>query len=327
MATVNKKGKVFAMLSGIVIGLILAIIVLVVVCVVFFHKNTNVPNTDPQATVDSVIEEPEQGENEPTQDALAPEQDVAVDTPVCTLYYPAKWKDRVRVEQVDLGYGYVARFFGSSNGNEAELFSILFGEGTEKSARIGAVIQNGIAMDVHLEIADFSEDHNWDTTTVDELMAMQTDADYLIGRLKENVFFQNQETPEEDIVPDTSDASLKTPYGTLHYSGEWKDAVTWDISTEKDICTVSVMESFSGMKAPVFILSFNNPEDMGFQMGTLHQKDRDVAVCVTLCDFPQGNTWTDSEKNLFLKLQEQAYDMLERFAEDNSSYTSVFEME
>lgn len=329
MKTGNKRGKVFAVLSGVVIGLIMAIIVLIAVCAVFFYKGTSEPNAELHATVDPVIEEPTepiQDELEPMQEVV-PVQEIEVDTPVCTLYYPGKWNDSIRTEQIDLGYGYEVRFYGTSHGNEVELFSVLFGEGSERSTRVGAMVQNGIATDIYLEIVDSDLDHTWDAATTDEIQAMQADADYLIGKLKENVFFQAQEIKEEDTVPDTSDAALETPYGTLYYSGEWKDAVTWDISIDKDICTVSVMESFSGVKAPVFILSFNNPEDTGFRMGTLHHKGRDVAVCLTLCDFPQENNWSDLERNLFLKLQEQAYTMLENFAEDNSSYTSVLTME
>ena len=134
------------------------------------------------------------------------------------------------------------------------------------------------------------------------------------------------ERKEEEIVPDISDAVLETPYGTLRYPGEWKDAVSWEISSDEDICTVSVTETFSGKNAMLFVLGFGNPDDEGFQMGTLDYNGRDVPVCLTLCDFPQESNWSDSDRNLFIALQEQAYNMLERFAED-SAYTSILTME
>lgn len=62
--------------------------------------------------------------------------------------------------------------------------------------------------------------------------------------------------------------------------------------------------------------------ESGFRMGTLNDQGGDIAVCLTLYDVPQDAGWTDTERNLFLTLQEQAFTMLERLAED-SRYTSI----
>lgn len=324
----NNRGRVFSLLTGVIIGLVLALLVLVILCAVFFYKGSNKPIEEPtDAVATGSVTEPGADVTQPTDEPTAdPQEDMAVVTPFCTLYYPGKWNDSIRTEQLDLGYGHAVHFYGSSCGRETELFSVLFGFDTEASTCIGTVMQNGISTDVNVEITAFAADDSWDADAVREITAMQKDADYLIDKLKKDSYFQLPETEEENVVPDVSDAVLQTPYCTLYYPGQWKDAVSWDITSDDDICTVAFKENFSGKNVTVFTLSFNNPEDTGFQMGTLNHKGREIAVCLTLCDFPQNENWDDAERNLFLTLQEQAFNMLEKLAAD-SHYTSILSME
>ena len=326
MNSTNQRGKTGTLLLGIIIGLVLAILVIAILCGVFFWKASKEPATVPpaenvpaQTQTPAPAPEQEQQTTEPAgETADAAQSDMTVETPYCTLAYPGKWNTQVRAEQIDSGDGYTVNFYGTSQDKEVMLFSVLFGKDAERSERIGAIVQNGIATEVGLDRKTLSG-----KAATEELLAMQADAEYLVERLKANLYFQLPEGADEELIPDLSDAAVETPYGTLYYSGEWKDAVSWEVSSEGAVCTVSFAETFSGTNAPAFILCFGDPENTGFQMGTLEHNGSEVPVCLTLCDFPEGNTWSDSDRSLFLMIQEQAYNMLEKFAEE-APYTSVF---
>jgi len=286
-----------------------------------FGHRSNESVTEPKEA-ETILQTEEPTDNQETTESTAGpvevlQPDMVIETPFCTLAYPGKWNDQVRIEQVDSGMVYAVNFYGTSQGKETALFSVLFGQRTENAALVGAMVQNGIAMDVSIEMAVLED------SVAEEILAMQADVDYLLGKLTENMFFQAPEMEDDVLIPDLSDAVVETPYGTLYYPGEWKDVVTWEVSSEYGICTVSFAESFTGKNAELFILSFGNPDDTGFQMGTLHHDGLEIPVYLTLCDFPQGNDWDDSQTSLFLTLQEQVYDMLEKFAEE-AAYTSIF---
>ena len=334
MSKYYKKKKQTGLVTGIIIGAAVSSLLFLMIYFVFLRGNTNTPTENPQGITDMRETEPAQKDTlppapettEPSEETkpegTEPLADLEVMTPFCTLYYPGEWSSNVRSEQQDQGYGYAVRFYGSAGGQETELFSVFFGYGTDDAEYVGTHMKGGISTDVYVEIADFDPDNSWDGAAAAEIYAMQVDADYLVEKLEEELFFQMPEDEELETVPDLSDAVLETPYCTLYYPGEWKDAVSWEITSEGDSCMIAFTGLISGQNMPVFAVTFNDPEDTGFRMGTWNDQGRDIAVCLTLYDFPQDQSWGETERNLFLTLQEQAFTMLEKLTED-SRYTSI----
>lgn len=343
MSKYNKKKNHTGLVTGMIIGAAAASVLFLTVYFVFLRGEANTPGGDPQGTTDiretgsgqetedvsgntmePIFEPVEPSGTSGAETTDVPQEDMKVETPYGTLYYPGKWSGSVRTEQADLGYGYAVHFYGTVNEQEVALFSVLFGHSSADAAYIGSVMNGGVSTDVYVEAVTFSPDDSWNTADAEEIRAMQSDTDYLIRKLQAEPYFQMPMDEETVTVPDLSDAALETPYCTLYYPGEWKDAVSWEITSDGDICFVEFTGTFSGQSAAIFTVTFNEPESMGFRMGTLNDQGREIAVCLTLCDFPQDANWGDSERNLFLTLQEQAFTMLEKLKED-SRYTSILD--
>lgn len=319
----NNKAKVGTLLSGVVLGLLMAVVVLVIVCIVFMRTNPAAPVEGAMQTqpVEETVADATEAATDSQQEELAqPLLEMAIETPYCTLYYPGKWVDVVKTEAVDLGYGYQVQFYGVDGKKEINLFSVQFGAEDTSAEPVGSVLKNDIATEVFLEKAKLPANAS------ENIVAMHNDADYLLNKLKENMFFVVAEPVGEISVPNLSDAPIETPFCTLYYPGEWKDAVKWEVSSSADQCNVSFAETFSGKNVNVFTIGFNDGSDKGFQMGKLKYQGKDIVVSLVLSDFPQEGSWSDSEKALFITLQEQAFTMLEKLAE-NFEYTSVLAME
>lgn len=322
MNQVNKNGKFRMLLIGSIIGIILTVSILAGLYFLIGPADSSEVYQPTDSAEETVGTEATETATEATEATDGYQADLVVDTPFCALYYPGEWSSSVRTEILDLGYGFAVHFYGTSHNREAELFSILFAFETENSTFIGSIEQNGILTDVHVEIAEFAADDSWDSEAANEILAMQEDVQYLLDRLAADPFFKTQGTADDDIVPDLEDAAVETPYGTLYYPGMWKNEVIWEVASAEDGCTVTFFESFSALKAPVFMLTFNNPEDTGFHVGTIRHEGSDIEVYLTLHNFPQTENWSDSDRSLFTTLQEQSFQLLSKLSE-NPQYTSM----
>lgn len=255
-----------------------------------------------------------------------PAEDLLVETPFCTLHYPGKWGDAIRTESDDLGYGYAVRFYGTRNSGTKELFSILFGYSTENAVYVGTFMRNNISTDVYVEKATFAEDESWTAEDTNELRAMQTDADYVIEKLMEDPFFDTSDGKKGDIeIPTASDAVVDTPYALLYYPAQWKDALRWEAAAaDDDGYVVTFYGTVDEAEVPLFAFHFQSAAEDGFQVGTVQYDGNEVGVYLALFDAPSENHWTDTQQHLFAALQEQAYYVLDKLAED-PNYSSVID--
>lgn len=251
-------------------------------------------------------------------------EDITVETPFCTLHYPGDWGKAVKTKSDDLGYGYVVRFYGTSGSVEAELFSVMFGYGSENANFVGTITRNGISTEVNLEMAELAEADSWTTQDAEQIRAMQAAADYIVEKLNDDPFFNTENGEESKIeIPDSTNVIVDTKYCALQFPAQWRDSIHWEILTDNgyDVvfnCTVDEKEY------KLFTFSFGHGADNSIQIGVIKCEGEDVEIYLTLYDAPSENNWTVAQQNLFTELQAQAYFMQDNL-HDNPNYASVME--
>lgn len=121
-------------------------------------------------------------------------EDVAVDTPYCTLYYSGKWQDSIQIEVKEEDFGCGVEFYGFANEQKVFLFSFLFALETENSYPIGYYeSEDGITLDVSMELSDFVPDDTWSEEAVDLICSMQEEVNYVINKLSSLPGFHSAE--------------------------------------------------------------------------------------------------------------------------------------
>lgn len=131
---------------------------------------------------DSDLQAEKDGTEKNEQEVLI--EDFEIETPDCTLYYPAKWKEQVRIETVE-GNAYRVEFYGQVEGKEEQhLFDIAFGG--EEGYTLGHLTtraDNRVA--VNIISYDFEPSEDWQDAEANTIYAMQEDINYIIDKLEE----------------------------------------------------------------------------------------------------------------------------------------------
>ena len=111
-------------------------------------------------------------------------KDFEIETPHCTLYYPAKWKEQVRIETVE-GNAFRVEFYGQVEGKEEQhLFDIAFGG--EEGYTLGHLItKDDSKIAVNIVSYDFAPGEGWQDAEANIIYAMQEDINYIIDKLEE----------------------------------------------------------------------------------------------------------------------------------------------
>lgn len=107
---------------------------------------------------------------------------IQIETPCCTLYYPARWSSTLWYEHDDSQEDvYKVHFYGKVNDREAMLFSIYLGgdEGEQLGAVMGA---DGVPVPVNLLMAELDLE-GWDEESAEVIYAMQEASNQLIDAL------------------------------------------------------------------------------------------------------------------------------------------------
>lgn len=97
---------------------------------------------------------------------------VAIETPYCTLYYPEQWADNLRTEITGEEFDMAVGFYGTVAQEEYLLFTLYFG-GAEGFPAGVLEIQDGVMLDVTLDIADLEMNDSWNQEETERICAMQ----------------------------------------------------------------------------------------------------------------------------------------------------------
>lgn len=123
---------------------------------------TTLANTEASVTETVATEIPQ------TTEALP----IAIETPYCTLYYPAQWAEGLRTEVSGEEFDMAVSFYGTVAQEEYLLFTLYFG-GAE-GFPVGVLeIQDGVMLDVTLDITDLEMNDSWNQEETDRICAMQ----------------------------------------------------------------------------------------------------------------------------------------------------------
>lgn len=145
-----------------------------------------------QDVVNEMIDQlaPKAGKTEAAEPVIAGQpgetdsvKNLEIETPVCNLYYPARWDSYLRTEQEDTQESvYKVHFYGELEGKEKQhLFSIYFGG--DDGEQLGAVMSaDGIPVPVNLVMGDLGLD-GWEDEEQQILFSMQEASNQVIAKL------------------------------------------------------------------------------------------------------------------------------------------------
>ena len=150
------------------------------------------------------------------QEVIVPgsaEGDMTIETEYCDLYYPARWKELVKIRIQD---GCVTFYADLKRLGEYPLFDISF---TDNGGALYGTIRtkDGMSADVYLSAYPVSGKRKLRQENMDLLYAMQDDMNQLCGKLP---LVNDPESDPEKVVQ-AEDIEIITPYGTLTYPGIW----------------------------------------------------------------------------------------------------------
>lgn len=235
-----------------------------------------------------------------------PEQpaDIAIETPVCTLYYPADWQDRVSWEIREKD-GVTVSFFGRVTGDTPlALFDVSFLPEPENS--LGMVEAGEKTWYVRIET--FPADGTLVDTAEEKYLfnAMQEALNHLLEKLPmtgsepaESLLLVPAETaPAADIL-------VETPYGLLACPGIPGYTVTARATQEELYRVTYVWERSAEMEVALFEIAFGGEEALA--SGFLAESGTPVRLTL----FPLEQTLSGGELDTALRLQELVNSVLE----------------
>lgn len=109
--------------------------------------------------------------------------DFEIETPYCSLYFPAKWQNQVSVNKLE-EERYTVQFWGNIEGKEQQhLFDFLFG-GTEGIMIGELTMEDGTVIPVYIYSVEQQMDENWTEEEKNIIYAMQEEINYTIEKIE-----------------------------------------------------------------------------------------------------------------------------------------------
>lgn len=175
----NNKNKVLVLLLGMLIGGVLEVFLSVTV----LNKQSERMSTDIAVEQQELEGNVFEDDIVDTSDEEVPEEGFVIETPVVDLNYPEKWKDQVRVEQLE-GDLYTVRFFAILEGKEEQhIFDVVFGK--TDGLLLGTLEQT----EIYLVYNEIAFDESWSEEESNEIYAMQEDVNCIIEMLQKEEGF------------------------------------------------------------------------------------------------------------------------------------------
>lgn len=175
----NNKNKVLVLLLGMLIGGVLGVFLSVTV----LNKQSERMSTDIAVEQQELEGNVFEDDIVDTSDEEVPEEGFVIETPVVDLNYPEKWKDQVRVEQLE-GDLYTVRFFAILEGKEEQhIFDVVFGK--TDGLLLGTLEQT----EIYLVYNEIAFDESWSEEESNEIYAMQEDVNCIIEMLQKEEGF------------------------------------------------------------------------------------------------------------------------------------------
>lgn len=235
----------------------------------------------------------------------APEDNMEIETPVCTLYYPREWESFIRVSMTD-GEPYTVLFWAELPSEvSAELFSVRFGE--ETGDALGYLTtEDGGSLSISVVKHELVPGEDWTEEDLFLLQAMQAAVRVLESNLP----------PLEPVVPagefsmpenDGTLMTVVTPWAELSYPACWAEYLTTEVDEEaRRVTFLGTVGEHDALE--LFALCFGGEE--GVPSGTVSTPEGDVDVLVQMGGPSFDDSWSENEMNMIYAMQEGINDLL-----------------
>lgn len=246
-------------------------------------------------------------ENEPVPENLItePEDNMAIETPVCRLYYPREWEDFLHVEMTD-GEPYTVLFRAELPSEvSSELFTVRFGE--ESGNALGYLTtETGDKVLVSVEKHELVPEENWTDEDLFILQAMQA----AVRVLESNLPALEPVVPAGELAMPENDGTLMTvatPWAALSYPACWAEYLTTTLNEAAG--SVTFYGNVGEHEAvELFTLCFGGEE--GVPAGSVSNPEGELDVLVQMAGQSFGDSWSEDEKNMIYAMQEGINDLL-----------------
>lgn len=245
-------------------------------------------------------------------------QEIQINTPYCTLYFPGTWQDMLRTEQTELpeADSLVVAFYGKLEAHEDQhVFDILIqNEKTEDS--LGAILcTDGEKRYVTTVFYSTDSIESWPETDKNLIYAMQEDINYIIDKLpllEEELISEETDgtQPVMTEAPEYEAVAVNTPYATMYYPGEWAQYLRTE-HTEAEKYTVNFYAAIdTHPELLLFSISFGDVDQDTVWIRTL-EDGSDLGVDVVFYSL-QLDGWDADQTQIALLMQESGNDLMQQ---------------
>ena len=231
--------------------------------------------------------------------------DTTVKTPYCTLYYPEKWSDQVRIEITETPVYRVSYSAVFSGIRSVSLFDISFDD--EAATPVGTIqTKDGKLATVSIFIPQSDK-----KLTEAEQNIVQNMKDDLNNILEQMPFVMDSEETEPEQLPEADpisyhDVVIDTPYGQLTYSGRWEDYLQVT-QTQGDAYTLSFASKIDGNEIqPLYDIVFSDTPDLG----VVYQDGNMVGVSLVIYEVSPDDSWSAEQKEIVFAMQETVNEII-----------------
>lgn len=232
-----------------------------------------------------------------------PEGGMAVTSPVGKLYYPEKWKDQLRTEKKELDNSQEIAFYSVTESGEARIFDVIFGDCTELFLGVVKNSENQ-SKNVYLRVYELSDINKWKEADRLVCMAMQEDLNYLVAHLP---LLEQSETQQKT---EYADIPIDTPYGQLHYPGQWKSMIRIEQKTHPEL-RVSFFGKVEDLpEIPLFDISFGATGENA--IGILEFDGNGISVGVTAYPIEPTEMWSQKCTDTLFAMQDDMNYLIQR---------------
>ena len=121
----------------------------------------------------------------PEETALESGEMLGIDTPYCTLNYPAVWSEYLDCEGKKNRDTSTQTFTCTAGGEDVDLFCVYFND-TERGSYIGDLMQGSQAISVSVEGLDFEDEESWSNEKRIIVYSMMEAINVVIDSIMEN---------------------------------------------------------------------------------------------------------------------------------------------
>lgn len=251
-------------------------------------------------------------------------EDLKIETPFCTLYYPGDWGTFLETE-VDDGKTYSITFKAKlDSGKKQDLFTIMFGDLGEAIGTIKT--SDGKTVKVWAASETFKPGDDWTDNEAHIVFTMMDLLNEVLAKMPIEPLEQEQNSSQgsqsqsqnqgntsgsnasrpgtSELPPDMAeDMALDTPYGELHYPMRWSEYFGVEIGEENGVYRVEFYCDIEGFEPKqMFTVYYGGSE--GYTIKNIKNDGKLIEVKLSMEELSFDESWSEDEKRIAYAMQE-----------------------